>query len=322
MSEHKQNQSNDSKTNVSQQVHNRTNRTTPNRTAHNQPANQRTSRSRIAHETLAILEQGSYVNSYDRNVRIDEDMQYAIQHSLLYRPAELQALKDQMERVSPSANPSSAVIKVTGETTLAAAARLVTDQQLKDVVCLNFASAKNPGGGFLGGSQAQEESLARATGLYPCIAQMTEMYEHNRKLRTCLYSDHMIYSPEVPVIRDDQDRLLAKPYCAAFITAPAVNAGVVRAREEADDQMIESIMKQRIRYILHVAIAHGHRTIVLGAFGCGVFRNDPVQVAKFFHDVLVQEHYREEFERIVFAVFDRTKGQSTLDAFQQRFVGV
>ncbi len=150
---------------------------------------------------------------------------------------------------------------------------------------------------------------------------MTEMYEHNRKLRTCLYSDHMIYSPEVPVIRDDQDRLLVKPYCAAFITAPAVNAGVVRAREEADDQMIESVMKQRIRYILHVAIAHGHRTIVLGAFGCGVFQNDPVQVAKFFHDVLIHEHYREAFERIVFAVFDRTKDQSTLNAFQQRFTG-
>ncbi|WP_338541916.1 TIGR02452 family protein [Paenibacillus tundrae] len=313
MSEHKKNLSTNSKTNPSQHSHTKT--------THNQPKNQRASRSRIAHETLAILEQGSYVNSYDRNVRIDEDMQYAIRHSVLYRPAELQTLKDQLERVSPSTNPSSTVIEVTGETTLAAAARLVTDEQLQDVVCLNFASAKNPGGGFLGGSQAQEESLARATGLYPCIVQMTEMYEHNRKLRTCLYSDHMIYSPEVPVIRDDQDRLLVKPYCAAFITAPAVNAGVVRAREEADDQVIESVMKQRIRYILDVAIAHGHRTIVLGAFGCGVFRNDPVQVAKFFHDVLVQEHDREAFERIVFAIFDRTKEQSTLNAFQQRFAG-
>ncbi|MCG7377699.1 TIGR02452 family protein [Paenibacillus sp. ACRSA] len=322
MSEHKQNQSTSSQTTRSQHSHNRTAHNQPtNRTANNKTTNQRASRSRIAHETLAILEQGSYVNSYDRNVWIDEEKQYAIQHSVLYRPAELQSLKDPLKQSALSAKPSSTIIEVTGETTLAAAARLVTDEQLKDVVCLNFASAKNPGGGFLGGSQAQEESLARATGLYPCIAQMTEMYEHNRKLRTCLYSDHMIYSPAVPVIRDDQDRLLDKPYCTAFITAPAVNAGVVRAREEADDQVIESVMKQRIRYILDVAVARGHRTIVLGAFGCGVFRNDPVQVAKFFHDVLVQEHYREAFERVVFAVFDRTKGQSTLDAFQQRFVG-
>ncbi|MDQ0171729.1 TIGR02452 family protein [Paenibacillus tundrae] len=321
MSEHKQNQSTSSQTNLSQQDYNRTNRTTTNRTANNKTTNHRASRSRIAHETLAILEQGSYVNSYDRNVWIDEEMQYAIQHSILYRPAELQSLKDPLKQSALSAKPSSTIIEVTGETTLAAAARLVTDERLKDVVCLNFASAKNPGGGFLGGSQAQEESLARATGLYPCIAQMTEMYEHNRKLRTCLYSDHMIYSPAVPVIRDDQDRLLDKPYCTAFITAPAVNAGVVRAREEADDQVIESVMKQRIRYILHVAVAHEHRTIVLGAFGCGVFRNDPVQVAKFFYDVLVQENYQEAFERIVFAVFDRTKEQSTLNAFQQRFAG-
>ncbi len=149
MSEHKQNQISSPK-NLSQQGHNRTNRTTPNRTTHNQPTNQRASRSRIAHETLAILEQGSYVNSYDRNVRIDEDVQYAIQHSVLYRPTELQTFKDQLNQSALSAKPSSTIIEVTGETTLAAAARLVTDEQLKDVVCLNFASAKNPGGGFLG----------------------------------------------------------------------------------------------------------------------------------------------------------------------------
>ena len=129
--------------------------------------------------------------------------------------------------------------------------------------------SENPGGGFLGGSQAQEESLARASGLYPCISQMNEMYDHNRKLRTCLYSDYMIYSPGVPVIRDDEDRLLAQYYTTAFITAPAVNAGVVKEREQADDQQIESVMKERIRYILDVAAMNGHRTLVLGAYGCG-----------------------------------------------------
>ena len=67
----------------------------------------------------------------------------------------------------------------------------------------------NPGGGFLSGSQAQEESLARATALYPCLAQMTEMYETNRQLNSPLFTDNMIYSPEVPVFRDDDDILLA-----------------------------------------------------------------------------------------------------------------
>lgn len=285
----------------------------------------RSKRSRIAHQTLAILEAGEYMNGYDRRVQIDVDLQRAIQDSILYRPTELVALREkrskEMAQLQPPAETSTVRIEVTGETTLAAASRLSVDEGREDVVCLNFASAKNPGGGFLGGSQAQEESLARATGLYPCIAQMNEMYDYNRKQRSCFYSDYMIYSPNVPVIRDDEDQLLDKYHLAAFITAPAVNAGVVREREDADDQQIESVMKERIRYILDVAALQGHRTIVLGAYGCGVFRNDPEKVAKYFHDVLVGEYFRYSFERIVFAVFDRTAGQKTFKAFENCFTG-
>ncbi|NUU78416.1 TIGR02452 family protein [Paenibacillus xylanilyticus] len=280
--------------------------------------NQRSGRARIAQETLAILEEGQYINGYDRRVPIDADLKKAIQGSVLYRPNELPALREQVHQLRLSSEAAAVQIEVTGETTLAAASRLVVDEGRTDVVCLNFASAKNPGGGFLGGSQAQEESLTRATGLYPCIVQMNEMYDHNRKLRTCLYSDYMIYSPDVPVIRDDEDRLLDKAYVSSFITAPAVNAGVVREREEANEQQIEAVMKQRIRSILDVAVINGHRALVLGAYGCGVFRNDPVDVAKYFHDVLVQENFRHSFERIVFAVFDRSTGQKTFKAFQDR----
>lgn len=292
--------------------------------------NSRSGRSRIAHQTLEILEEGVYVNGYDRAVHIQEDMKQAIQRSVLYRPAELSLLKEKLrkgEQVDSSGNQQGAVstvshgkaasIEVTGETTLAAAARLTLEEGRTDVVCLNFASAKNPGGGFLGGSQAQEESLARATGLYPCIAQMHEMYEYNRKQRSCLYSDYMIYSPHVPVIRDDDDRLLDQYYNSSFITAPAVNAGVVKERNEATEEQIQGVMKQRIRYILEVAAAQGHRTIVLGAFGCGVFQNEPAQVASYFADVLVEERYSDYFERIIFAVFDRSAGQQTLETFRR-----
>ncbi|MDN4600236.1 TIGR02452 family protein [Paenibacillus sp. F6_3S_P_1C] len=287
--------------------------------------NARSKRSRIAHQTLVILEAGEYVNGYDRRVQIGADLQRAIRDSVLYRPTELIALREkrseEMIRMQAPAEASAFRIEVTGETTLAAASRLSVDEGRKDVVCLNFASAKNPGGGFLGGSQAQEESLARATGLYPCIAQMNEMYDYNRKQRSCLYSDYMIYSPAVPVIRDDEDRLLDKYNLTAFITAPAVNAGVVRERGDADDQQIESVMKGRIRYILDVAALHGHQTIVLGAYGCGVFRNDPAKVAEYFHDVLVRENFKHSFERIVFAVLDRTAGQKTFKAFEDRLAG-
>ncbi|MDR6718870.1 uncharacterized protein (TIGR02452 family) [Paenibacillus sp. 2003] len=297
------------------------------RSTGNAGSNSRSMRANIAQQTLAILDEGQYVNGYDRKVEVGNDVQQAIRNSVLYRPAELSALREKrrteahvgIQPAAPSSEVEAALgrIEVTGETTLGAASRLAVAEGREDVVCLNFASAKNPGGGFLGGSQAQEESLARATGLYPCIAQMDEMYEYNRKQRSALYSDYMIYSPRVPVIRDDEDRLLDKFYVSSFITAPAVNAGVVKERGEADDLQIESVMKERIRYILDVAVANGHRTIVLGAYGCGVFRNEPAVVAKYFHDVLVGEAYKDSFERIVFAVYDRSAGQRTLKAFQR-----
>lgn len=292
-------------------------------------SNPRTMRASIAQQTLAILDEGQYVNGYNRKVEIGIDVQQAIRNSVLYRPSELSTLRGKFRTEAHAETHSvassteaeaasvSVRIEVTGETTLGAASRLTVAEGREDVVCLNFASAKNPGGGFLGGSQAQEESLARATGLYPCIAQMDEMYEYNRKQRSGRYSNYMIYSPDVPVIRDDEDRLLDQYYVSSFITAPAVNAGVVKERGEADDLQIESVMKERIRYILDVAATNGHRTIVLGAYGCGVFRNEPAVVAKYFHDVLVGEGFKDSFERIVFAVYDRSSGQRTLKAFQR-----
>jgi uncharacterized protein (TIGR02452 family) len=94
----------------------------------------------------------------------------------------------------------------------------------------------------------------------------------------------------------------------------------VKEREQADDQQIESVMKERIRYILDVAATNGHRTLVLGAYGCGVFRNDPVDVARYFHEVLVQENFRQSFDQIVFAVLDRSAGQRIIKAFQEQLL--
>lgn len=110
------------------------------------------------------------------------------------------------------------------------------------MLALNFASARHPGGGFLGGSQAQEESLARASGLSPCLNQFQEMYDTNQRFSSCLYTDHMIYAPDVPVFRDDDDRLLEEPFLVSILTAPAVNAGAVRRNEPHHVQHIEPVM--------------------------------------------------------------------------------
>ncbi|WP_432776464.1 TIGR02452 family protein [Brevibacillus gelatini] len=278
------------------------------------PQNNRDRRSKIAHETLAILEQGFYVNRRGEKVSFGAELSAAIRQSRLYRPDDLGA-----ESLAIPAHAGRAAIQVTAESSLGAAERLIVREQRKNTVCLNFASAKNPGGGFLGGSQAQEESLARASGLYPCIAQMEEMYLHNRQQRTCFYSDYMIYSPLVPVIRDQTDGLLEQPYLLSFVTAPAVNAGVVREREPENVWQIEPVMKERIRKVLRVSAIHGNRTLILGAYGCGVFRNQATDVADYFAQVLLDEGYAKLFDEIVFAIYDKTTRQENLRAFKERF---
>ncbi|RAV02660.1 TIGR02452 family protein [Paenibacillus sp. YN15] len=279
--------------------------------------NNREVRSQIARETLSIMEDGAYLNREGIRVDVRAQVEAAVRDSKLYTPEMLPEIRLGVDaRVGGAVSPK---IEVTDESTLAAVQRLVQVEGVPGTVCLNFASAKNPGGGFLGGSQAQEESLARSSALYPCISQMEEMYRYNRNLKTCLYSDHMIYSPRVPVFREDRGGLLETPYAVSMITAPAVNAGVVREREPEHVAMIAPVMLERIRFILSVAAHHGEKAVVLGALGCGVFRNNPSEVAGWFRQVLVDEGYGTRFEHIVFAILDKSAGQRTLQVFERAF---
>jgi uncharacterized protein (TIGR02452 family) len=93
------------------------------------------------------------------------------------------------------------LFEVTGESSLEAARRLTGP-----VAVLNFASARNPGGGFLNGAQAQEEALCRASALYTCLLQARGFYDHHRAHRDPFYTDRVIHSPAVPVFRDDKGR--------------------------------------------------------------------------------------------------------------------
>ena len=274
----------------------------------------REKRAEIAKETVDILEQGFYQNLQEEAIEIRESLQAAIKGSIYYSEANFDQGFDQLDK-------NQIQFEINNETTLNAASRLVNQEGYKKVLCLNFASAKNPGGGFLNGSQAQEESLARATGLYPCISQMMEMYDKNRNSSSCLYLDDMIYSPQVPVIRDDNDQLLDKPFLISILTVPAVNAGAVRKNGKKQEiNKIESTMLQRTERLLSVAAVNNYKVLVLGAWGCGVFKNNPDDVARYFHyHLLDNPKFNGLFEKIVFAVLDNAPDESVINAFKERF---
>ncbi|MBV8075741.1 MAG: TIGR02452 family protein [Planctomycetaceae bacterium] len=283
----------------------------------------RTRRAEIARETLTILERGSYPDLTGREVSIRAALDTARSGSVLYTPevfGEVLRRRDALLRGRADLPP--ATFEVANETTLHAARRLLGEEPGARVLALNFASARNPGGGFLGGSQAQEESLARASGLYTCINPLQGMYEANRRCPTCLYTEHMIYSPDVPVFRDD-DRLLERPSPVSCVTAPAVNAGVVRSKEPGNAARIGEVMLARMEKVLALALVHGHESLVLGAWGCGVFANDPGQVAGWFARHLTGDgRYRTAFRRVCFAVLDRTPARETIGPFERCFAAV
>lgn len=274
----------------------------------------REERVKIAQRTVEITENGFYFAPSGRMVTIGELQKRAVAESRLYRPDDFSNLP------LPSPVFERTVVELTGETTLAAASRLVGESPGDDVLCLNFASARSPGGGFLSGAQAQEESLARSSGLYLCIAQMTEMYEFNRANSSLLYSDYMIHSSRVPVFCDDEGNLLEMPYTASFITAPAPNAGAVASNQQNNSKLVVPTLRERARKVLLVAAAQGHATLVLGAWGCGVFRNDPRTVADIFSELLAGGgEFEGVFERVVFAVRDSSKDQAVFGAFRSVF---
>lgn len=278
----------------------------------------RQGRASIAQETLQIIERGYYSTPQQSKVRIENTLQQAIEGTELFTPSDLDEVLSRARKHISQLPETNASIEVTPETTLAAARRLLREGH-EGVMCLNFASAKNPGGGFLGGSQAQEESLARASGLYACISPVDGYYQTHRKQKSTFYTDHMIFSPQVPVFRDDEDRLLDEPYLATMITSPAVNRGAIEQNEYSKRNQIDAVMSERIEKLLALCVEKQQKTLVLGAWGCGVFRNDPTQMASWFHNHLFSNLYARAFEKITFAVFDNSKQQVVLRPFQRAF---
>ena len=167
---------------------------------------------------------------------------------------------------------------------------------MKKICILNFASSTKPGGGYLNGRGAQEETLCRQTLLYPTL-KGSFMYTFNKSNGSKPEgSDSMIYSPNVHVIRDDNYNRI-RPFTVNVISSPAVDnrSGNIHHSKE--------IMENRIRKIILLAAAEKNDVLILGAFGCGVFKNDPFESATIFKKILVDEGFKNHFDSVIFPIY-------------------
>jgi uncharacterized protein (TIGR02452 family) len=272
----------------------------------------------IAAETLQILETGHYQAPSGQTVDLGTDLALCIGGTKFYEPRQLASLREQaLAEPGPF---TETTFEVANETTLQGGARLAARTGLGRIGVLNFASAKNPGGGFMGGAQAQEESLARSSALYPSLQQCPGFYDYHRRHPTSLYSDRIIYSPRCPVFRTDQGVLLEEPYTVDFITCAAPNAGAIHKNEPEVVDVLEPTLRERGGKILGLAAQRNCETLILGAWGCGVFRNDPALVADVFWQHLKPSGpFWGRFNLVLFSVLDRSAGETIYQAFAERF---
>jgi uncharacterized protein (TIGR02452 family) len=261
-----------------------------------------------AAETLSICALGNYIAPSGASVEITPLVTAAVNGTALYRPAYLEQMP--VPGVAGAAPPA---IEVTSDTTAEASRRLV-EAGVPSVVALNFASARNVGGGFLNGAEAQEEDLCRASALYPCLERQLEYYDANRANHSALYTDHAIWSPEVPFFRGDDGKLLERPFTVSIITMPAPNRAEVRRDPEQLEALREAYRRRTVQ-VMKIAAHRGHRTLVLGAWGCGAFRNEPADAVDAFEAALRAS--AGAFERVVFAVFERKHDGPNRRAFSR-----
>lgn len=198
-------------------------------------------------------------------------------------------------------------------------------------VCVhNFASATNPGGGVTKGSSAQEECLCRCSTLYFNL-NTSDMwggfYSPHRAMQDPIHNDDCIYTPDVVVFKSDTEvpKLLNEKEwykvnvvtCAApnlrLMPSNAMNAGDGVKQAKLTDPELYDIHVKRLSRIMDIAIATGNEVVILGAFGCGAFENNPEVVAQASKTIV--EKYKSKFKVIEFAIYCSPKDERNYTIF-------
>ena len=202
-------------------------------------------------------------------------------------------------------------------------------------VCVhNFASASNPGGGVVNGANAQEECLCRCSSLYFCL-NTQEMwdgfYKPHRMEHNSIHNDDIIYTPNVVVFKTDTayPRLMKEEdwYEVNVVTCAApnlrdnpgnrYNSGDGNKKVRITDKELLLLHEKRLRRILDVAQSEGNQVVVLGAFGCGAFANNPMIVARAAKNVI--EEYRYAFKVVEFAIYCSPRDTENFKVFERTF---
>lgn len=281
-----------------------------------------------------------YLEDKERRVTIFEDtVRYCEQEQSLVKA--IQNTREQTklylapltDTERPKQLDRSCRVTVSAMRTLESAYKLSKEYSGSRIGVLNFASATNPGGGVIRGSNAQEECLCRCTTLYPCLdveLLWKGYYTFHRKRHSALYTDACIYTPDIVAVKSDEQwpKLLPQE---DWINLDIISCAAPNLRERPSNKMnpsagerviiadeeLRKLLERRIKGILQVAACHKVDVLVLGAFGCGAFCNSPQMVAEVFRKAL--EEYQCYFTAVEFAVYCNPNDTHNYDVFEAVF---
>ena len=260
----------------------------------------RNMRANVFKHTVFLLQQGYYYNQKQSKVSFP-DAKIMIGGTKFYdKPVTTFHI--------PTIN-GNTTIKVENVDCLLAAEKLLNNGYHPAV--LNMASRQNPGGGVQTGSGAQEENLFRRTNLFQSLYQFAP-YASNFGLHKSKYQYPLdrnfggIYTPYAIVFRGTEQEgypLLDKPFQMSFIAVAGINRPALESPERIIPELVEPV-KNKIRTIFRIGLLHGHDSLVLGALGCGAFRNPPSHIARLFHEVMEEPEFKNKYKLILFAILD------------------
>ncbi|KAJ7041506.1 hypothetical protein C8F04DRAFT_1079056 [Mycena alexandri] len=243
-------------------------------------------------------------------------------HETAYYPPN--SLLSAWNSVNLSFHRPTVVIEFLETTTLDAARTAGLKGRARPIGVLNFASAEQPGGGFINGANAQEESIARSSTLYASLMTPTaqQFYAlHAADGRGGFYTHAMVYSPHIVVFRDDDGNLVL-PMEIDVVTSPAVHAGLIRkhATGPGVEKDIRRKMRERMARVLYLFERRQVRNLILGSFGTGVFQNDVDMVAQIWAELLSgpTARFAYSFDYVAFAVVDNWTYMRFKDAFERK----
>ena len=211
-------------------------------------------------------------------------------------------------------------------------AAMMLNKQMPDnkIAVMNFANAFHAGGGVINGSSAQEECLCRTSTLYPLLYRRSlrdSFYKHHHDLNTLKASDALIYTEGVVICKTDEDLPKRMPkedlVSVDVITVAApdlrttsnIHAALVGNGAFMNDAELFGYHVKRAIHVLTCAAAKNADVLVLGAFGCGAFENNPEVVARAYKVAL--DEFPKVFKRIEFAVYCSPNDDTNYQVFKE-----